>query len=160
GADNNCTQALRKLGDAILRQPRAARAHQKARTGVVRDRVERARKHIRLHHHAGTAAGRRIIDSAMLVDGVRAYVDRAKWPDARSERLAGEAFCERARKHLRKDSQYARAPHCYSVSTGGTTTIWRASRSISGTVASVNGTSSGSPPVASLISMTSLAPKL
>ena len=37
--------------------------------------IERAREHVGLHHHAGSAAGRGIIDAAVLVGGERADVD-------------------------------------------------------------------------------------
>ena len=39
-------------------------------------RIDGARQHIGLHHHAGAAAGRRIVDAAVLVRGMLADVDR------------------------------------------------------------------------------------
>ena len=43
------------------------------------------------HHHAGAAAGRRVVDRAMLVGGEIADVDGLQRPFAFGERLAGEA---------------------------------------------------------------------
>src|SRR5262245_47233136 len=164
GAHNHRTQAMRELHDAALSEARTARAHQQARPGVARDRVERTREHVRLHHHSGAAARRRIIDGAVLVGGMRAYVDSVERPDARRKRLAGEALRQRAGKHFREDGQYARAPHTHSsrvsISTGRKITICFAARSIFGTVISLNGSIRGSPLPSGTISMISPAPKL
>ena len=101
----------RQIHCARLRQRRAARAHQQPRAGVVRQRVEGARQHIGLHHHAGPAAGRRVVDGAVLVGGCVADVVRVERPEAGRERLAGEACRQRSGKHFRKNGQHARAPH-------------------------------------------------
>ena len=73
-----------------LRQRCAARAHQQARAMVVRNGVERARQHVRLHHHAGPAAGRRVVHGAVFVGGGVADVVGVERPDAR-----GQAPCRR-----------------------------------------------------------------
>src|SRR5512143_817432 len=105
---------MREFCKATLRKPRAARAHQQARTCVMRKNVKRAREHICLHYHAGATARRRVIDGAMLVGGVRADVDGVERPGPGSERLTREAMRQRAREHLRKDRQYTGAPHTHS----------------------------------------------
>src|ERR1019366_2302532 len=158
-ADDDDAKARRQLCRARLRQRPAARAHQQARALVVRDDVERKAiesfcQHVGLHHHAGAAAGRRVVHGAVLVGGVRADVMGVERPDAGGQRLAGEADAERTGKHCRKDRQDARAPHDgYSLAAGGTTTTIRpAFKSTVGTVASVNGSSSGSAPPAGAIS--------
>src|SRR5262245_7497841 len=130
----------------------------------MRETVERVRKDIGLHHHAGPAAGRSVVDGAMLVCRMRANVDRVERPDAGRQRLAGEALRQRSGEHLRKDGQYARPPHPHSsrisISTGCTSTICFASRSTLGTVASLNGNIKGSLLPIGMISMMSPAPKL
>ena len=75
-ADNNGTEAMGELRDATLRQRRPAWAHEQARASIVRDGVERPRKHVRLHYHAGSTAGGRVIDGSVLVSGMCTDVDR------------------------------------------------------------------------------------
>src|ERR1700755_674796 len=82
-------------------------------------------------------------------------------PQATRQRLAGHAQAQRVGKHLWKQGEDGGAPHRdHSVSVSGTTTMRRAFMSISGTVVSVKGTISGSPPRSGLISIRSPAPKL
>src|SRR5262249_44830268 len=142
--------------------------------------VDRAGEHVGLHHHAGTAAGGRVVDRAMPVGGVVADIDRVKRPHAVRQRLAGEAQPQRAGKHLRKNRQHARRPHRYAPpsgfhsprakrggegsgvgasSRGGFTTIRPFGTSTSGTTASVNGSSRVGPPADGAISNKSPAPK-
>src|SRR5450830_1644642 len=91
GADDHNALARGQLSCPLLREWRAARAHQQARTLIVGDSIERAGEHVRLHHHAGPTAGRRVVDGAMLVGGVRADVAGVERPEAGIERLTGEA---------------------------------------------------------------------
>ena len=64
--------------------------------------VDRGGQHIGLHHHAGAAARRRVIDGAMPVVRRIADVAHIERPEAAVERLAGERGAERPRKHLRE----------------------------------------------------------
>ena len=97
----------RELPDPGLRQRRPARAHQQPRTGVVRrDRgVEGGGEHVATQHHAGPAAGRRIVDCAVAADAVLADVPRLERPDAAGEGVPGEGRAEGAREHLRMKRQ-------------------------------------------------------
>src|SRR5262245_27047013 len=160
-AQNERTGTVRERFDARLRQRRAARAHQQARTPVVgrKCRVDRARNDVGLHHHAGAAAGRRIIDGAVAVARPVANVERIEPPDAGRERLAGEAQAERPWKHLREDGQDGCVPHRFgscllpvaaqslNTPSGGSMTMRRPATSTTGTVVVVNGsiTVSGRP---------------
>src|SRR3974390_1255268 len=164
-AHHDYAEASGKLRHARLRQPRAARTHQQARAGVMRHGIESAGKNIGLHHHAGAAAGRCVVDGAIFVGGMRANVVDIELPDTVREPLASEAQRQRPGKHLREDRQYARAPHAQSssralVSIGGTTPMHPASMSIVGPVGSVNGNTRAAPPATRSISTISPAPKL
>ncbi len=68
-AQNGHAGARRKLAHARLRQRLSARRHRQHRAiWMGRQRmVDRARQHIDLEHHARPAAGRRIVDRAVLV---------------------------------------------------------------------------------------------
>ncbi len=68
-------------------------------------RVDRGGQHIGAHHHAGAAAGGRVVDRAVRADPVLADVLRLERPDARGERLARQARAERAREHLGIESE-------------------------------------------------------
>ena len=71
----------------------------------------RARQHVGLHHHAGAAAGRRVVDGAVPVGGVLADVAASSDQMPAGQRLAGEAHAERPGKHLGKEREDGRAPH-------------------------------------------------
>ena len=76
-----------------------------------RDRVHGAGEHVGAHHHAGSAAGGRVVDGAVLVGRVRADVDGFERPQAGRECLTREAYAERPRKHLGENGENGRAPH-------------------------------------------------
>ena len=99
--------------DALLEAyPDSARAHQEPRAvrGDV-GRIDSGREDIRAQHHAGPAAGRGVVDAAVLVGGDGADVARFQFPQAGRQRLAWEADAKRARKHVGKDGQHVDAPH-------------------------------------------------
>ena len=48
-----------------LLQRHSSRAHQQARAAVVGNGVERGGEHVGAHHHAGAAAGGRVVNGAM-----------------------------------------------------------------------------------------------
>src|SRR5262249_52168087 len=79
--------------DPALGERNPARAHDKARARIAggRDGVHGAGEHVRAHHHAWPAAGRRVVDGAMLVGRVCADVDSIERPQAGRERLTREA---------------------------------------------------------------------
>src|ERR1700674_2400981 len=110
-ADEHDTRPAGELTHAALRERPAARRQQDARARIARRRrrVERAREHVGAHHHAGTAARRRVVNRAMLVERVRPDVDGVARPQA-SQRAAGEACTKRPGKKLRKQGDYARPP--------------------------------------------------
>ena len=67
-ADHDGAGAVRQRLDAGLRQRRAARATSAGEGAPsLRRGIERAGEHVGLHHHAGAAAGRRVVDGAVLV---------------------------------------------------------------------------------------------
>ena len=78
GADNNRAEAVRQFRHAALREPNATGTHQQARARVVRNSVKCACEDISLHDHSGAAAGRGVVDGAMLVGCVRTDVDRVE----------------------------------------------------------------------------------
>ena len=81
----------REFAHARLGQRFAARAHEQARARIAgrRDRVDRARQHVGAHHHAGAAAGRRIVDAAVLVGREVANLHGLKRPGALGQAPAG-----------------------------------------------------------------------
>src|SRR5215472_2526856 len=99
--------------DAALGERNSARAHHQARARIAcgRYRIDSAGEHVGTHHHAGSAAGGRVVDGAVLVGRVRADVDGFERPQAGRERLTREAYAERPRKHLGEDGENGRAPH-------------------------------------------------
>ena len=68
-----------EVARARLRQRRAARTHQQARARIVLGRggVDRLGKDVGAHHHAGAAAGRRVVHRSMPVGREVADLDRA-----------------------------------------------------------------------------------
>src|SRR5262249_8235233 len=86
--------------DPTLGERDPARAHHEARARIAggRYRVHSAGEHVGAHHHAGSAAGGRVVDGAVLVGRVRADVDGFERPQAGRERLTREAYAERPRK--------------------------------------------------------------
>ena len=94
--------AVREAPDARLRERRTARRHGEDRERGVAcgGGVECARQHVGAHHHARTAAGRRVVDRAVPVGGKVADLYRIERPLALGERAAGEAGTERPGKHL------------------------------------------------------------
>src|SRR6476646_6297 len=64
-----------------LRQRRSTRRQRKHRP-FIRNAIERSSKHVRPKHHPRPAAGRRIVDAAMLVGRKVADVGRFHAPDA------------------------------------------------------------------------------
>src|SRR5712691_10625726 len=165
-ADEHEARRLREVANASLQERLAARREHNARARVVRRsrRIDRPRQHVGTHHHAGSAARRRIVDRAVLVGGEIADIDRLARPDFLTERLAGEARAKRARKQLGEYRQYGRAPHGQPLAfssnnpCGGSATILPLAMSTAGTYRSMNGISTFSP-CARLISRRSPAPK-
>jgi len=56
----------------------------------VTGRVDRTRDQIRLQHHAGSAARRRVVHGAVFVGRMIADIDRLKRPQVPGERFPGE----------------------------------------------------------------------
>ncbi len=75
-------------------------------------------QHVGAHHHAGAAAGRRIVDGAMPADAELADGYRAQRPQAGLQRPADERDAERSREHLRKQRQHRRPPGRSAVACG------------------------------------------
>src|SRR6185436_6605058 len=102
---------------------------------------------------AGAAAERRVVHRAMAILGEPPDVDRLQRPRPFLQCLAGQAFSQRAREHLREERQRPSLPHrprhtllhASFVSppgnrpAGGSTTTLPPSMSISGTASSVKG---------------------
>ena len=65
---------------------------------IGRRRVDGAAEHVGLHHHAGAAAGRRVVDAAMLVGCEGADIDHVERPRAGRQSLAGKARAQRPRE--------------------------------------------------------------
>ena len=82
--------STRELTDPGLRQQRSTRGQRQHRPAI-RDTVDGSRQHVRLQHHAGPAARRRIINTAMLVCGEIADVAGVESPQAIRQRPPGEA---------------------------------------------------------------------
>src|SRR5713226_4028484 len=99
--------------DLGLRERNSTWAHHQARARIARggNSVDGAPEHVGAHDHAGPAAGRRIIDGAMLVGCVRADIDGIERPEPGRKRPARQARTERPRKHVREDGEDGRAPH-------------------------------------------------
>ena len=114
-AHNDNSQPVRELCGPALPERQAARTHQQTRARVMREAVECVRKHIGLHHHAGPAAGGRVVDGAMFVGRMRANVDRVERPDAGRHCLARQTLRQRSREHLRKDGQIRLPATCSFV---------------------------------------------
>ena len=64
-AQHHYARPRRPFARLRLAERRAARAHQQARARIGWNRIERGGEHIRAHHHAGAAAGGRIVHGAM-----------------------------------------------------------------------------------------------
>ena len=122
-AKNDRAGALGERACARLRQRRAARGHQQARARIVLGRggVDRRRQHVGAHHHAGAAAGRRVVDGAMAAEPMLADLPRLKRPDAARKRVAGERQAQGTWKHFGKEGEDRRAEH-------GPVMAWRARR--------------------------------
>ena len=75
-----------------LRQRFPARAHQqpRARIALGRRMVDRPGQHVGAHHHAGAAAGRRVVDGAVAAEAEVTDRHGGERPDVRLERLARE----------------------------------------------------------------------
>ena len=97
-ADDQCTRPNRQLAHLGLRQRPSARAHQQPwpRIAGRRGVVDRLGQNIGAHHHAGAAAGRRVVDGAVAVGGEIADLDRLQRPRSGFERPAGQRQAKRA----------------------------------------------------------------
>ncbi|EGE57287.1 hypothetical protein RHECNPAF_4460059 [Rhizobium etli CNPAF512] len=177
-ADDNDAVACRKFAHALLRQRPAARAHQQARAGIVlTGAVDGAGENVGFEHHAGAAAGRRVVDGAVFIGGEIADLHRVQRPLPALHCLAGEGKAQMSRKHLRIECQHARpeSHHFFffglsgvnfdsssgsstSPAASGSISSVPASRSISSTEASEKGISTGRLP-GPLSSRRSPAPK-
>ena len=82
----------------------AARRHRQHRPAVG-DAVERRGEHVGPQHHPRPAAGRRVVDAAVLVGGEVADLARVEAPQALGQRPPGQADAQRPRKHLRVKRQ-------------------------------------------------------
>src|SRR5690606_13006907 len=91
--ENDGAGTVSQFANLRLCQRLSARAHQKARARILcrSSRINRAGKNVGSHHHAGTAAGRRVIDAAMLVEREVADLHGVERPRS----LAHGATCER-----------------------------------------------------------------
>ena len=108
-ADDDRARPCREMAHETLGQPLAARAHEQPRADMLR-LVDGRGQHIGLHHHAGSAARRCIIDSAMPVGRRIADVAHIERPYAGFAAPCRRANAERSRKHLREQRQYGRVP--------------------------------------------------
>ena len=109
----------RQRRDPRLRQRHAARRHQQARAGVVSpsDAASSARASTSafITMPGPPPAGVSSTVRCLSVACARMSTTSSD-QSAGGERLAGEAHAERAREHLRKDREHARAPHGYCSS--------------------------------------------
>ena len=114
-AQDRHARASRKLAHLRLGQRLAARRHrQQGCLGRRRqDMVDGPSEDVGAHHHAGTAASRRIVDRAMPVGGEIADLHRFQRPQTFSQSAPGEAVPERTREHFRVERQDPGRPaHC------------------------------------------------
>ncbi len=74
---------------------------------VGRGVVDRLGQNIGAHHHAGAAAGRRVVDGAVPVGGEIADLHGLERPGSGLQRPAGQRQAERARKHFGIERQHA-----------------------------------------------------
>ncbi len=107
------------------------------------DRLGELQKWLGLHHHAGAAAVRRLIDGAVPVVGEGAQVPDDEFEQAPLLRPPEDAGCEGSREHLGKDRDDVDAHYIHS---GGMTIISPASRSIRCTTPSIAGRRVSGPP--------------
>ena len=89
-----------ELADEGLGERRAAGGHgeQRALGPSRQDMIDRRGEHVRAHHHPRPAAGRSVVDRAVLVGREVADLNRVERPDPLFERAAGKADTERARE--------------------------------------------------------------
>ena len=77
-AQQNCTRTMRQLSRTGLGERAPARRQikcRRARWGALARGVDRRGSDVGAHHHAGAAAGRGVVDRAMLVGGEIPNVD-------------------------------------------------------------------------------------
>jgi len=94
--------SLAFLGDLNLAEPRAL---------IGCHSVDRAAEHVGLHHHAGAAASRCIVDAPVLVGCEAPDIGHFERPCAGRQRLAGKTRAQRPGKNFGKDGEDACPPH-------------------------------------------------
>ena len=90
--------------DAGLGQRSAARGQRKHRAAIG-DAVQRGSEHVGPQHHPRPAAGRRVVDAAVLVGGEVADLAGVERPQTVGQGPARQAQPQRPGKHLRVEGQ-------------------------------------------------------